>query len=238
MTTDTLAPAATLSIDIWSDIQCPWCYIGKRRLETALRSFEQTHPDVSVGITYHSFELSPDTPADYVGSTVEYLSERKGIPTKQVERMLSQVTELAAAEGLSYHLASAPQINTRKAHEALHFAAAHGRQAEFKERLMHAHFTENRHTGKIDVLAQLGTDVGLDAAALTTALEQGQYIAAVDADIQAAQQLGIQGVPFFVLQGKYGISGAQSADVFTQALSQVAEELRQTAPDQSTEEQE
>lgn len=211
-----------ITIDIWSDIQCPWCYIGKRRLEAAVEKFSG-----DVAITYHSYELSPDTPVGYVGSTVDYLADRKGMPRDQVHQMLDHVTQTAAGDGLEYHLETAPQINTRKAHELLHFALEHGKQAEMKERLLRAHFTENKHTGEHAVLADLAAEVGLDRDLALAALNDGTYAAAVEADINQARAFGIQGVPFFVIDGKYGVSGAQPAEAFLQALEQVAAEKAQ-----------
>ena len=138
--------------------------------------------------------------------------------------MLERVTGIAAAAGLDYDFEALRHTKTLKAHELLHFAKSEGRQLELAERLFRAYFTEGRHVGRIDELVELGAEVGLDADAAREALDSGRYAAAVQADIAQAQAYGINGVPFFVIEGKYGISGAQPAEVFAQALTQVAEE--------------
>ncbi len=208
-----------IKIDIWSDIACPWCYIGKRNLETALASFEG-----EVEVEYHSFELSPDTPVDFEGTGVDYLVGRKGISVGQAEQMMSHVTAAAAAVGLDYDLGSVRHTNTRKAHAALHFAKAHGRQSELKERLLRAYFIEGRHIGYDEELAELAAEVGLDRSEALAAIQSGQYSEAVQADIDQAHAYGIGGVPFFVLDGRYGLSGAQPAETFLNALERVREE--------------
>lgn len=204
------------TIDIWSDIACPWCYIGKRRLETALADY-----DGDVDITYHSFELSPDTPIDFEGTSADFLAHHKGMPLEQVEQMLGQMTELAAAEGLDYHFENVHQTKTLAAHQLLHHAKANGVQIAMKERLLKAYFVEGRHIGKIDELVALAAEVGLDADEVRTALEAGTYADDVAADIAQAGAYGIQGVPFYVFDGKYGVSGAQAPEVFTDVLAKV-----------------
>ena len=211
----------TIKVDIWSDIACPWCYIGKRRFEAALAAFEGSD---DVVIEYHSFELAPDTPVDFEGSEVDFLAKHKGMPADQVRQMLGQMTEMAAAEGLTYDFDSLQHTKTLKAHELLHFAKAHGKQAEMKERLLKAYFTEGKHVGRVPELAALASDVGLDAEAVTQALDSGAHAGAVAADIAQAQAFGISGVPFFVFAGKYGVSGAQSPEAFVEVLTKVAAE--------------
>jgi predicted DsbA family dithiol-disulfide isomerase len=208
-----------IKVDIWSDVQCPWCYIGKRKFEEGARQFGD-----EVEVEYHSFELAPDTPVDFDGTPVDYLSQRKGIALDQVKMMLDRVTSIAASVGLDYHYEDVHQTNTVKAHELLHFAKSHGLQLEMKERLLKAYFVEGGHVGRIADLADLAAEVGLDRDEVVAALESGQFVADVKADVAQAQAYGIQGVPFFVIDGKYGISGAQEADAFLQALSQVREE--------------
>ncbi|WP_026482227.1 DsbA family oxidoreductase [Agromyces subbeticus] len=211
-----------IKIDIWSDIACPWCYIGKRHLESGIASLGDGAPEVD--ITYHSYELSPDTPLDFEGSTVEYLADRKGMPVERVEQMLDHVTGVAAQAGLDYHFEKVAHTKTLKAHEVLHFAKSEGKQLELKERLLKAYFVEGGRVNRIDELVAYAAEVGLDADAARDALESGRYGDAVQADIAQAQAYGINGVPFFVIDGKYGISGAQPAEVFAQALTQVAGE--------------
>ena len=212
-----------IKVDIWSDIACPWCYVGKRRFEKAVATFAAEQGG-SVEVEFHSFELAPDTPVDFEGSEVDFLARHKGMPTAQVTSMLAQMTELAATEGLAYDFGALQHTNTLLAHQALHFAKDHGHQVAFKERLLKAYFEEGRHVGRVAELAALGAEVGLDASALTAALESGEYADAVGADIAQAQAYGIGGVPFFVIDGKYGISGAQTPETFVQALTTAAAE--------------
>ena len=211
-----------IKIDIWSDIACPWCYIGKRNLEGGIASLGDDAPEVE--ITYHSFELAPDTPVDFEGSEVDFLAKHKGMPAARVHEMLDHVTGVAANAGLDYHFDTLQHTKTLKAHELLHFAKEQGLQLELSERLFRAYFTEGRHVGRIDDLVELAAEVGLDPDAAREALESGRYGAAVQADIAQAGAYGIQGVPFFVFEGKYGVSGAQPAEVFSQVLTQVAGE--------------
>lgn len=212
-----------IKVDIWSDIACPWCYIGKRKFETGLAEFAATD-DTPVEVTYHSFELAPDTPEHFHGTEIDFLAEHKGMPKEQVTGMLDQVTGIAATVGLDYNFDILQHANTRLAHEALHFAKAQGRQREFKERLLKAYFTEGRQLGDAANLVELGGEIGLDSTELAAALADRRYRADVDADIAQAQAYGINGVPFFVFQGKYGVSGAQEAAAFAQVLGQVAQD--------------
>lgn len=208
-----------IKVDIWSDVQCPWCYIGKRKFEAGVAAFGRP-----VDIEYHSYELSPDTPVDFAGSPIDYLSERKGLPLDQVNQMLERVTGVAAEVGLDYHYELVHQTNTRKAHELLHYAKAHGKQVEMKERLLKGYFVEGAHVGKLEQLADLAAEIGLDREDVYRSLEAGNYAEAVEADVQQAQAYGIQGVPFYVIDGKYGISGAQPAESFAGALEQALSE--------------
>lgn len=211
-----LGVSEPIRVDIWSDVQCPWCYIGKRRFEAALEGF-----DGEVEVEYHSFELAPDTPLDFVGSTVDYLTERKGLTREQVDVMLERVTGIAASVGLDYHFDDVHQVNTVTAHELIHHAKARGLQEPMKERLFRAYFTEGRNLGDVETLVELAEEVGLDGDEARRALHDHDHLAAVKADVAQAAAYGIQGVPFFVIDGKYGISGAQETDTFVRALDQV-----------------
>ena len=213
-----------IKIDVWSDIACPWCYIGKRNLENGLAAASADDDAPRVEVTYHSFELSPDTPVDFAGSTTDYLAQHKGMSVHQVEEMHERITGIAAGAGLDYHLDDVQHTNTVKSHELLHFAKEQGRQLELAERLMAAHFIEGRHVGREEDLVELAGDAGLDRDAAREALQSGRYLPAVRADQQQAVSYGINGVPFFVFEGKYGVSGAQPAEVFSQVLTQVAGE--------------
>ncbi|WP_374010618.1 DsbA family protein [Leifsonia sp. LS-T14] len=210
-----------IKIDIWSDIACPWCYIGKRKFEAGSGLFAGAGEGRDVEVEYHSFELSPDTPVDFEGSEIDFLAGHKGMPAGQVEQMLERVTGIASAVGLDYDFGSLKHTNTVKAHELLHFAKAHGKQLELAERLFRAYFVEGRHVGRIADLADLAAEVGLDREEALEALESSRYLSDVRADQETAAEYGINGVPFFVIDGKYGVSGAQDPQTFAQALEQV-----------------
>jgi predicted DsbA family dithiol-disulfide isomerase len=210
-----------IKIDIWSDIACPWCYIGKRKFEAGSGLFSEAGEDRAVEVEYHSFELSPDTPVDFDGSEVDFLAGHKGISSDQVGQMLERVTGIASSVGLDYDYDILKHTNTIKAHELLHFAKAHGKQLEMAERLFKAYFTEGRHIGRVEDLADLAADIGLDRAAALASLESEEFLSDVRADQGLAQEYGIQGVPFFVIDGRYGVSGAQDATTFAQVLEQV-----------------
>jgi predicted DsbA family dithiol-disulfide isomerase len=211
-----------LKVDIWSDVVCPWCYLGERRFSEGVRQYREAGGERPVVVEFHSFELSPDTPADFEGGVVAFLSHHKGLPVRDAQAMLDQMTALAASEGLTYDFASAQHANTRKAHELLHFAKAQDRQAAMVDRLFRAYFTEGRNIGRIDDLASLAGEVGLDAQQASRDLTAGTYAAAVSADIEQARAYGINAVPFFVVDGRYGVAGAQSPQVIAQTLAEAA----------------
>lgn len=223
----------SIKVDVWSDVACPWCYIGKRNLETALGSYRGRSDAPDVEVEYHSFQLSPDTPVDFEGSATDYLMSHRGVSADQAQQMVSRVTGIAADVGLAYDYDSLQHTNTVRAHQLLHYAKAHGLQTEMKERLLSAYFVEGRHIGRIDDLADLAAEVGLDRDDVVRSLESNEFVADVDADRQQAAAYGINGVPFFVLAGKYGISGAQPPDALLQALEQVAAELRASQPSEN-----
>ena len=208
-----------IKVDIWSDIACPWCYIGKRKFERGVELFGG-----DVEIEYHSFELSPDTPVDFEGTEVEFLAGHKRIPEHNARQMIDRVTSIAAQVGLNYDYDALQHTNTVKAHELLQFAKANGRQAALKERLLKAYFEEGRHVGRDEELADLAAEVGLDRAEALEALTEHTYLPEVRADQDLARDYGIQGVPFFVIEGKYGVSGAQEAETFATVLQQVRTE--------------
>lgn len=211
----------TIRIDVWSDIACPWCYIGKRNLEKGLADAATDADGPQVEVTFHSFELSPDTPVDFEGDELDFLAGHKGMPRENVREMLDNVTGVAANAGLEYRFDLLKHTNTVKAHELLHFAKTQGAQHDMTERLMSAYFTEGRHVGRVDDLVDLAREAGLDADAAREALESGRHLADVRADQAQAQAYGIQGVPFFVIDGKYGVSGAQPPEAFAQIARQV-----------------
>ncbi|MET0716139.1 MAG: DsbA family oxidoreductase [Mycetocola sp.] len=213
----------SIKIDIWSDIACPWCYIGKRKFEAGANAFAEKVGDNApeVIVEYHSYELSPETPVDFDGNAAAFLSQHKGIPASQAEQMIDRVTGIASATGLDYDSDALTHPNTVKAPPLLHYAKAHGKQVEAKERLLKAYFTEGRHVGRVEDLADLAAELGLDRDDVVRALNENEFLDDVHADQALAQEYGIQGVPFFVIDGKYGVSGAQEAATFAQVLDQV-----------------
>jgi predicted DsbA family dithiol-disulfide isomerase len=215
-----------IKVDIWSDVQCPWCYIGKRKFEAAVAGF-----DGEVDVEYHSFELAPDTPVDFEGSPKDYLAERRGVSPEQVDQMLERVTGIAASVGLDYDYDHVHQTNTVKAHELIHYAKSQGRQLDMKERLLKAYFIDGRHVGRIEDLADLADEIGLDRAEVVRVLTDNTYLADVKADVAQAEAYGINGVPFFVFDEKYGVSGAQDAATFANVLEQVAQEKAVKEPE-------
>lgn len=206
-----------MRVEVFSDVVCPWCYIGKRHLEQALEEFP--HAD-DVDVTYRSYQLSPDTPKDATDTLEQMLATKYGVSLDEARAMNDRVTGVAARAGLDYHLEHAHPANTIDAHRLLHFAAEQGKQAELKERLLAAYFTEGKRIGDAAVLVAEAEAVGLDGAAARAVLAGNDYADAVDADLSLARAFGITGVPFFVIDRKYGISGAQPAETLRQALEQ------------------
>ncbi|WP_256792811.1 DsbA family oxidoreductase [Terrabacter sp. Ter38] len=206
-----------MKVEIWSDIACPWCYIGKRRFEKALAAFP--HRD-EVEVQWRSYQLDPTLPDHHDGTELDYLVDRKGMSRAQVSQMFGQVTAIAADEGLRYDFGSVVVANTFAGHELLHLAQARGVGDEVKEALLSAHFEHEEDIGDREVLVRIGTEAGLDADEIARDLATHTWRDAVLADITAANSLGIRGVPFFVLDEKYGVSGAQPTEVFTRALEQ------------------
>ena len=205
-----------VKVDVWSDIACPWCYIGKRKFEAGVAA-----SGAEVEIEYHSFELSPDTPVDFEGSEAEFLAHHKGLPVEQAQQMIDTVTGIASSVGLAYDYDALHHTNTVKAHQIIQLAKTKGLQLEMVERTFAAYFVEGRHLGHDEDLVALAAEVGIDPDEARATLAEDAQLAAVRADQAQAQQLGINGVPFFVLDGKYGVSGAQDPATFAQVLEQV-----------------
>ncbi|WP_243063241.1 DsbA family protein [Humibacter sp. RRB41] len=224
-----------IKIDVWSDIACPWCYIGKRKFEAGSGLFQGAGDDRAVEVEYHSFELNPETPVEFEGSETEYLAQHKGIDPEQATQMLDRVTAIAEQAGLHYDFPSVKHTNTVLGHRLIHYAKAHGKQLEMKERLLKAHFVEGGHVGHVDDLADYAAEVGLDRDDVVRSLSSDEYLDAVRADEALAQEFGIGGVPFFVIDGKYGVSGAQEAATFAQVLEQVWNERSSEASTESAE---
>jgi predicted DsbA family dithiol-disulfide isomerase len=204
-----------VKVEIWSDVVCPWCYIGKRRFETALAQFEHR---ADVEVHWRSFELDPDAPAIREDDPVQRLADKYGMTHVQAQAVDARLTDAAAAEGLEFHLTTARGGNTFDAHRLLHLAAEKGIQDAVKERFLRAYFTESEPIGDAETLTRLAVDAGLDEIDVKTVLTSGQYATDVITDEQQAAAYGISGVPFFVVDGRYGVSGAQPPDVLLQTM--------------------
>jgi predicted DsbA family dithiol-disulfide isomerase len=204
-----------MQIEIWSDVICPWCYIGKRRFEQALAL--SGHRE-NINVTWRSFELDPDAPPQYPGTLEDLLARKYGVNRHQAGEMNARVTRIAWEVGLEYRLADARPGNTFDAHRLLHFAAARQLGDRAAERIMHAYFCEALPVGNPAALARLAPEFGIAAGDAQALLESDDYAEAVRADEARAAKFGITGVPFFVFDGKSGISGAQPVEVFAQEL--------------------
>lgn len=211
-----------MKVEIWSDIACPWCYIGRRRIETAIDQFE--HGD-QVQVIWRSYQLDPSAPVEYDGSTNDMLMERYGMSRQQAEAAHTRVTDLATLEGLEYHMESAHPVNSLDAHRLIHLADDHGLQGEMKERLQRAYFTEGLVVSDHATLVKLGVEVGLDAEEIRQMLNSDTYTAEVHTEARRAQQMGSRGVPFFVFEEKYAVSGAQPTELFLDVLERTWTEM-------------
>ena len=210
-----------MKVEIWSDVVCPWCYIGKRRFEAALAQFP--HRD-SVEVEWKAFELDPTSesaPAGEPAGEGDYatrLAAKYGTDVDSAQGMVDSMAATAATEGMEFHFRQAVRANTVDAHQVIHLAGERGLQDAVKERLLLAYFTQGEAVGDRDTLVRLAAEAGLDADEVRAVLDEGRYVGAVRADEAEAQTLGIRGVPFFVVDRKYGVSGAQPADVLLQVL--------------------
>lgn len=210
-----------MRIEIWSDVVCPWCYIGKRRLEQALAAFP--HRD-HVEVVYRSFELDPTAPQEAVETTVQALARKWGTDVLGARQAMARGDEVAAEVGLHFVHHDAPRARTVDAHRLLHLASDHGVQADLKEALLAAYFLRGESMGDHDVLRKAAVAVGLDPARVDAVLDGREYADAVLADVDQARAFGATGVPFYVVDRKYGISGAQPTEVFTQVLERAWDE--------------
>ena len=204
-----------MQIEVFSDVVCPFCYIGKRRLEEALTGFG--HAD-DVTVTYRSFQLDPASPLTSELSLDQMLAQKYGQTLEQARAMNDRVSDMAATAGLDFHLQDAHPANTFRAHRLLHFAATQGLGNELTERLMRGYFSEGVRIGDRDALLSLAVEVGLAEAAAAAVLDGDAFTAEVSADIDLARAFGATGVPFFVFDRKYAISGAQETALFVDVL--------------------
>ncbi|MFC6996946.1 DsbA family oxidoreductase [Rufibacter roseus] len=210
-----------MKVEIWSDVVCPFCYIGKRKFEKALETFG---PKDKVEIVWRSFQLDPDLQPVAGQSVHEYLGKRKGTSTAEGKQMNDYMAGVAKEVGLTYDFDKAIINNTMDAHRLLHLAKEHKLQDQMKERLFAAYYTEGKDIGNHDVLVQLAEEVGLDGTEARNVLQSDAYKAEVQQDQYEAAQVGARGVPFFVFNSKYAVSGAQPTELFQQVLDKVWEE--------------
>jgi len=206
-----------VQIEIFSDVVCPWCYIGKRRFEEALSAF--AHQD-QVTVTYRSFQLDPSSPTTSELTLEQMLAAKYGRSIQQARAMNDRVSDLAATVGLDFRLQDAHPANTFRAHRLLHFAASQGLGNELTERLMRGYFSEGVRIGDRDELLRLAVEIGLDRSAAADVLDSDAFETEVRADIELARAFGATGVPFFVFDRKYAVSGAQETALFTEVLDQ------------------
>lgn len=216
-----------MKIEIWSDVVCPFCYIGKRKLEKALEKFPYKD---KVEIEWKSFQLNPDQKTNPNISTLEHLAESKGWSMAQTREITSNVVNMAASQGLDFDFEKAVVANTKNAHRLIHLAKESGKGDAMKERLLSAYFSEGKNVDDFTTLISLGKEVGLEEEKIKAMLESNQFEEAVDQDIYESRQIGVRGVPFFVLDRKFGISGAQPDEVFDQTIQKAWLEYAKSNP--------
>ena len=210
-----------MKVEIWSDVMCPFCYIGKRKFELALKNFPHRE---KVEITWKSFQLNPDMVTDPDKNINQYLAEAKGWSLKQAEDANNYVTDIAKNVGLTYNMDKAIVANSFDAHRLSHLAKKYNKQDALEEQLFLAYFTEGKNTADHNILTEIGVGIGLDEQEIKTMLNSNEFSAEVNKDILEAQMVGARGVPFFVFDRKYAVSGAQDPATFEQVLTTVWEE--------------
>ena len=204
-----------MRIEVWSDFVCPFCYIGKRRLESALQTFPQRD---QVEVVFKSFELDPNAKESNGESMAELLAAKYNVSLEQAQGMCENMRQQAAGENLTYDFDQMIPTNSFDAHRLVHYAGAYGKSNEMSERLFYAFFTESKNIGDHETLSSLGEAIGLDAKDIKRMLGTEEFTKEVRNDEAMGSQLGIQGVPFFVFDGKYAVSGAQPVEMFEQAI--------------------
>ncbi len=214
-----------MTVEIWSDVMCPFCYIGKRKFEAALVEFPNRD---NIQLVWKSFQLAPEMKTDTTKSIHEYLSEHKGFSLQEAKQMNDHVTQLASEVGLIYNFDKSIVANSFNAHRFTHFAKQNGKQNEAEEKLFQAYFTEGKNIDNYSTLIQLGAEIGLDTTALKTVLESEMYADEVKQDVYEAKQVGVRGVPFFVFNRKYAVSGAQESQLFLQTLEKSFTEFQKS----------
>lgn len=210
-----------MEINIWSDVRCPFCYIGKHKFEEALQGFKEKD---EVKITWHSFELDPSLETDTDIDVFDYFEKAKGMPRAQAQQMMGQITEMAKSVGLAFNFEKSVVANSYDAHRLIQFAKTKGLANEIEEALFKAHFTDGINIDDKKELKTIGLSIGLEEEELEKVLASNAYTQEVEADKSKAASLGITGVPFFVFNNKYAVSGAQPTEVFSQTLATSWEE--------------
>jgi protein disulfide-isomerase len=221
-----------MKIEIWSDVACPFCYIGQEHLNKALSSFPERQ---NIEIEWKSFILDPTLPENTEKNLYEMLSEQKGMPLTQVMEMTRQVKNMAANAGLELNFDDAKPVNTRKAHRLIQLAKSENLGAEMEARLFEAYFTEGANVADTETLISLGTQAGLDKEKIRQALISAEFDAMIDQDLLEARQLGVRGVPFFLIDEKYALSGAQPVSVFVESIGKAYAEWKVSQPSGSLE---
>ncbi|MFY0483297.1 DsbA family oxidoreductase [Flavobacterium sp. PLA-1-15] len=216
-----------MKVEIWSDVMCPFCYIGKRNIETALAQFPEAN---NIEIEWKSFQLDPNLPAVATDSHEEYLAKRKGFPAEQVKGMMEQVTNTARQAGLDFNLEQSVIVNSFNAHRLIQFAKSKNLGNEAEEKLFKTYFTDGKDIANLETLTEIGKEIGLDPNEISEAFTNDQYAENVHQDIDEAQAIGVTGVPFFVFDRKYAVSGAQPSHTFLQALEKSYGEFLQKSP--------
>ena len=220
-TTRLTREAWKMKVDIWFDYACPFCYIGKRSLEAAINEF--IHKD-QIDIQYHSYQLQPDAPKNSGSNIHELIAGKYGTTVEHAKKMNEHISEQAREVGLTFRFDTMIPTNTGDAHRLTHYAKKQGKNHELTEQIFNAYFTVSLHIGDETTLLKLANEIGLPEKEVMDVLKTGKYKKELDHDIQTGVQIGIQGVPFFVFNHKYAISGAQSAETFKEVLMDVWEE--------------
>jgi predicted DsbA family dithiol-disulfide isomerase len=216
-----------MQVEIWSDVMCPFCYIGKRKFETALAQFADS---ASIEIVWKSYQLNPEMKTDPNKNSITALAEHKGISIAESEEMHKYVIEMAAKTGLNYNMEKTISANSFNAHRLTHYAKTMGKQLDVEEKLFEAYFISGKNIDDLNTLITIGESVGLPHQELTKVLQGNAYAEEVNKDIYEAQQVGVRGVPFFVFDRKFAISGAQESGVFLTSLQKAFEEWKKNNP--------
>jgi predicted DsbA family dithiol-disulfide isomerase len=216
-----------MKVEIWSDIMCPFCYIGKRRFEAALEKFPSKE---NIEVQWRSFQLAPELETTPGKSVYEYLAEKKGWSIDYSEDMHNNLAATAKEVGLDYNFDTAVIANSFNAHRLSHLAAKYNLQDAAEERLFSAYFTEGKNVDDVETLVNLGTDIGLDESEIRSMLAGDIFTEEVNHDIYLSQQVGVRGVPFFLIDDKYTVSGAQATETFVGALEKAWSETENKKP--------